>query len=68
LAGIKIVDSMVLRAGDGPCADEEKQLILESLLPFKHEILGLLSIGLSDSEPQVAAASDKVINIVGWWP
>jgi hypothetical protein len=68
LAGIKIVDSMVARAGDGPCAEEEKQMILESLLPFKHEILGLLSLGLSDSEPQVAAASDKVVSIIGWWP
>jgi hypothetical protein len=68
LAGIKIVDSMVSRAGDGPCADDEKKMILESLLPFKQEILALLSLGLSDGEPQVAAASDKVVNIVGWWP
>lgn len=68
MAGIKIVESMVSRAGNGPTTDEEKQMLLEALLPFKHDILALLSLGLRDTEPQVSAASDKVVNIVGWWP
>lgn len=69
LAGIKILDALVLRTGlRSERTDSETQLALESILPFKEELSALLRAGLQDSEAQVTSLSTEVLTRISSWP
>ena len=78
LAGLSVLQSLVSRVGSKEAYNvvsksssqeaEERQLILESLLPFKENFLSLASIGLRDSETKVTALSTEICGALTWWP
>jgi len=69
LAGLKILESLAERAGKSTeKSDKERQLMLESILPFKEELIGILRKTLTDSEVKVTALATKVLTKVSWWP
>lgn len=67
-AGLKILESLTARAGDGYLGSQEKQLILESLLPQKETIVTLARKMLADSEAAVTALSSGILAGISWWP
>jgi hypothetical protein len=80
-SGLKILRCLASRAGVGSQtlrsisqnpkttpSDENEQLILEALLPFKEEILQLARSSLSDSQPEVTAVASEVCGLLSWWP
>ncbi|CAB9497586.1 associated protein ECM29 homolog [Seminavis robusta] len=70
LSSVKLLHSLVARAGskaiDGK--DQERQLLLESILPEKERILSISRNMLSDSEPKVTAQSASLLSLMSWWP
>jgi hypothetical protein len=69
IAGLKIIDSLTIRAGTGhDTSSHEKLLILESLLPQKEILVNLLRTALTDSESMVTALSTTIISRMTWWP
>lgn len=48
--------------------DNEKQLMLEALLPLKEKILSMANKSLSDNESDVTALASKIIAAMAWWP
>lgn len=68
-AGVKILQTLASRAGTGlEKHSNEKQLILEAILPHKEEMQRLLRLSLSDPEAQITALSTDVLRAIAWWP
>jgi hypothetical protein len=68
IAGLEIVKSLTGRAGPSPIKSQDKQLILEALLPQKEVILKLVRSSLGDSEAKVTALSSDILSNMTWWP
>merc|ERR1712085_29775 len=70
LSGLDLLLSLVSRVGDQNMskADDEKQLIMEAILPYKERIIDLARKSLSDSESQVTATASKMTLTMAWWP
>lgn len=74
-AGLKILYSLVVRAGTKPIEsaskskmEQERQLLLEAMLPQKEVLLSLLRKALSDPEAKVTALSSDIVSTTFWWP
>ena len=69
-AGLKILDSLVARAGTRQINPDEqdRQLLLEATLPQKEDLLKLLRSSLSDSEAKITALSSEILGRMSWWP
>ena len=69
LAGLKILESLCNRAiQKGSVQNQEGQIILEALLPYKEQIVKLARRSLSDNESKVTAISSTICGIISWWP
>ena len=82
LAGLKLLRALVSRAADATSSSsafavaqkeptegiQNKQLILEALLPSKEQILGIVKSSLNDNESQVTAVATEVCCCLSWWP
>jgi len=82
LAGLRLIKGLISRAGEvkghgrtslgGPLGIndtfDEKQLMLEALLPHKEAILKIARKSLSDPEAQVTAAASEICSSMSWWP
>ena len=76
LAGLELLEGIVGRAGvattsnlgGGSEKEQEKQLVLESLLPEKERIVKLCKSTLADSEAKVTALSSSILSSMAWWP
>jgi proteasome component ECM29 len=75
LAGLQVLYAIVLRSGKRVAVGngivetaQEKQLILESILPHKESIQDLAKRSLHDSEAQVTALATKILSILSTWP
>jgi hypothetical protein len=77
LGGLEILLSLALRVENGSNAvvgssladtDQKKQLILETILPYKESIQALAKRSLNDSEAKVTAKSTKILGIMSSWP
>jgi len=78
LGGLEILQSIVLRVGDVSSAGasnclvttttQERQLLLETVLPYKESIQALAKRSLNDSEAKVTALSTKTLGILSTWP
>jgi len=72
IAGLKLLLSLVTRAGDRAIAsatqNAEELLFLESMLPRKEAILKLAKDSLRDPEASVTALASEMIAIISWWP
>ena len=71
LAGQNILLSLVKRAGstnDVTSASDEKQLVLEALLPEKERILKIAKESLKDNEAKVTALAAEICGALSWWP
>jgi len=84
LSGVKILYTLVSRVGSDTSvrsnsvsllgqetqddAFQERQLLLEAMLPHKEDILKLVRSNLSDSEAKITALSSEVISTMSWWP
>jgi len=74
--GLLIVQSIVLRAGVGVNVGtsgagdiaNEKQLLLESILPHKETIQELAKKSLNDPEPKVTELATKILSVLSTWP
>eukprot|EP00536_Pseudo-nitzschia_multiseries_P015198 jgi/Psemu1/320813/estExt_fgenesh1_pm.C_8350006 len=73
--GLEILQSLVFRVGDGSRAGDglattvqEKQLVLETVLPYKESIQALAKRSLNDSEAKVTALSTNILGILSTWP
>ena len=76
-AGLKVARALVSRAGDAAAAgntasnmvdSDDRQLILEAVLPHKESILRISRKALSDSEAKVTALSSEILSAMSWWP
>lgn len=75
-AGLKILDALVGRCGQAESVNykssdmrsQERQMILEAVLPQKESILQLAKQSLRDSEALVTALASQILNAVAWWP
>jgi proteasome component ECM29 len=70
-AGLKVLDSLVNRAGKAHDASgdvQTRQLILEALLPHKEVMVRLVRSSFGDSEAQVTALGSTVSSNMSWWP
>lgn len=81
LGGLDILLSLVLRVGEGSHIvtgrdftatdgnnQQKKQLILETILPYKENIQDLAKRSLNDSEAKITAQSTKILGIISSWP
>ncbi|KAL9182267.1 hypothetical protein ACHAXT_012919 [Thalassiosira profunda] len=70
LSGLELLLSLVSRVGSqkASAADSEKQLIMESILPYKEKIVDLARKSLADNESQVTATASKITLTIAWWP
>ena len=77
LGGLEVLLSLVLRVGDHSRSrvigsfdksNQEKQLILETILPHKENIEALAKRSLIDSEAKITALSTKILGIISTWP
>ena len=72
LAGLLVLQSIVLRADKTESTQEEtleeKQLILEAVLPYKETIQGIAKRMLNDTESAVTALSTKILSSLSTWP
>lgn len=70
LSGLELLLSLVNRVGNQKMSsvDPEKQLIMESILPYKETIIDLARRSLSDNESQVTATASKITLVMAWWP
>jgi hypothetical protein len=69
IAGLRVIESLTSRTGTGHGdTSEEKQLILESLLPHKELLLKKTRKMLSDKESSVTALASKILANISWWP
>jgi len=70
LSGLELLLSLVSRVGNQKMSavDSEKQLIMESILPYKEMIIDLARKSLADNEAQVTAAASKITLTIAWWP
>eukprot|EP00537_Pseudo-nitzschia_pungens_P002169 CAMPEP_0172363244 /NCGR_PEP_ID=MMETSP1060-20121228/6658_1 /TAXON_ID=37318 /ORGANISM="Pseudo-nitzschia pungens, Strain cf. cingulata" /LENGTH=2421 /DNA_ID=CAMNT_0013085947 /DNA_START=205 /DNA_END=7470 /DNA_ORIENTATION=- len=75
--GLEILQSLVLRVGDGSQAGaghglsttmQEKQMVLETVLPYKENIQALAKRSLNDSEAKVTALSTNILGVLSTWP
>lgn len=78
-AGLTLLRSLVSRAGERGVAfsiikksanirQQEEQLALEALLPYKETILQLARSSLTDSESKVTALASEVCSAMTWLP
>ena len=75
-AGLKLLLALVSRAGTRAIGsasnlnneEQDRQLLLEAMLPLKEEMLKLARKALSDPEAKVTALSSEVISMTSWWP
>ena len=67
---MELLLSLVSRVGSqkASAADSEKQLIMESILPYKEKIVDLARKSLADNESQVTATASKITLTMSWWP
>ena len=49
-------------------ASDEKQLVLEALLPEKERILKIAKESLKDNEAKVTALAAEICGALSWWP
>lgn len=66
-AKLKILSCLCNRSVNGNDANE-KQLILEALLPLKEKMISTAKSHLNDTESSVSAISSEVISAMAWWP
>jgi len=76
-AGLKVLGCLTSRVKRGyessvrvssKSDSQEKELMLESLLPYKEEMVRLARSSLSDSEAKVTALSSEILANMSWWP
>jgi proteasome component ECM29 len=72
LAGLAVLQAIVLRTDKRESTQEEtlqeKQLILEAVLPYKETIQGIAKRMLNDTESAVTALSTKILSSLSTWP
>mmetsp|Transcript_16262 Transcript_16262/g.37287 ORF Transcript_16262/g.37287 Transcript_16262/m.37287 type:complete len:882 (-) Transcript_16262:407-3052(-) len=79
LGGLDVLQSVVLRVGDvssngvgaqrgSEVAEQEKQLVLEIVLPYKESIQALAKRSLNDSEAKITARATKILGFMSTWP
>ena len=64
-AGLRLLGSLIRRAG--PSLAQRESLLLDTLLPYKEDMLKLLRSSLTDSEPTVTALSSELLALLAWW-
>ncbi|VEU39441.1 unnamed protein product [Pseudo-nitzschia multistriata] len=77
LGGLETLHSIVLRVGDASppgtrndlaTTTVDRQLLLETVLPYKESIQALAKRSLLDSEAKVTSLSTKILGILSTWP
>jgi hypothetical protein len=77
LAGLEVLHALVSRCGQGNVDNiiqgtdpnlDERQLILEAVLPQKEIISTLTKQTLRDSEAKVTALASQILSSMTWWP
>ena len=81
LAGLKLLLNLCGRAGvsqvsahtdfsnsNNKSFDQQRQLVLESLLPHKEKIIQIARLCMSDKESKVMACASDLRLSVSWWP
>ena len=49
-------------------SEKERQIITESILPYKEQILAIARSSLSDNEAQVTKVASEILSEIAWWP
>merc|ERR1712238_420311 len=68
LAGLELLLALVNRVGNQKIStvDSERQLIMESILPYKERIVDMARKNLADNESQVTAIASKLTLAMAW--
>jgi len=83
-AGLKLLRALVSCGGSSPSqsfaknvkgqqssdanTNQNQQLMLEALLPFKEQIVKFAKAGLRDNESNVTAVAADICSAISWWP
>jgi hypothetical protein len=76
-AGLQVLHALVARCGQaqsdiykssGSGIRQERQIILEAVLPLKESISQLAKLTLRDSEAAVTALASQILSSIAWWP
>ena len=76
-AGLHVLHALVARCGQAQSdifksgesgSRQERQIILEAVLPQKESISQLAKLTLRDSEATVTALASQILSSIAWWP